>query len=80
MKHTIALVISILIVFCLGALAADGFDEAEADRQDKEARASREWAGLVQCGPHATADWLDDKTMRCLKHVDQPPRVTGARP
>lgn len=68
MKNAIALVISILIVFCLGALAADGFDEAEADRQDKEARASREWAGLVQCGQHATADWLDDKTMRCLKH------------
>ncbi len=79
MKHASALVISILIVFCLGALAADGFDEAEADRQDKEARASREWVGLVHCGPNATADWLDDKTVRCLKHVDQPQRVAGDR-
>ena len=37
-------------------------------REDAEAISSREWAGVVQCGPHATADWLDDKTMRCLKH------------
>lgn len=80
MKHVIAWIAAILVVLFLGARAADGFDEAEADRQDAEAISSREWAGLVQCGPHATADWLDDKTMRCLEHVDQPQRVAGARP
>lgn len=80
MKHVIAWIAAMLLALGLGHMASNAYDEAEADRQDAEALSSREWAGLVQCGPHATADWLDDKTMRCLEHVDQPQRVAGARP
>lgn len=80
MRNAFYWIAAVVLTLGLGVMAADGFDEAEADRQDAEALSSREWAGLVQCGPHATADWLDDKTMRCLEHVDQPQRVAGARP
>ncbi len=51
-----------------------------ADQQDAEAMASREWAGQQACGPHATPDWLDDKTLRCLRNLDDGVSLAGGRP
>ena len=53
---------------------------AQAAQEEAEAIASREWAAKQACGPHADPEWLDDKTLRCLKHVDQPTRVAGGQP
>lgn len=47
---------------------------ALAAQEEAEALASREWAGRQVCGPNLEADWLDDKTLRCLRHE------TPARP
>lgn len=68
-----------------GALLLSGCDDLQAahaqaveqlaDQQDREALSSREWAGQQVCGPHATAVWLDDKTLECLRHRTQ---VKGA--
>ena len=56
------------LLFLTGCDASAEPIAVRSAREDAEAISSREWAGLVQCGPHGTADWLDDKTMRCLKH------------
>lgn len=53
---------------------------AQAAQEEAEAIASREWAGQQVCGPHATPEWLDAKTLQCLRHVDQPTRVAGWAP
>lgn len=52
---------------------------SQAAQEEAETIASREWAGQQVCGPRATPEWLDDKTLRCLKHVDQPTRVAGGQ-
>lgn len=63
-----------LVLAVLAALALSGCDNStaasrkEADRQDAEALSSREFAGQAVCGPHATAVWVDDKTLECLRH------------
>lgn len=67
MKHVLTWAVASLLALGLGAIAATGHDEAEADREDAEALNSREWAGQQVCGPRATPEWLDDKTLRCLK-------------
>ena len=60
------------IVMTLGVGAVAGSDvEAEADREDAAALASREWAGQQVCGPNKTPEWLDDKTLRCLRHLHE---------
>jgi hypothetical protein len=62
--------------FCAIAWA-QGDDEAA--RQDAEAISSREFAGRQVCGPNATPEWLDDKHLQCLKHVDAPVLVAGGK-
>ncbi len=54
----------------LAASVLTGCDSAaaEADQQDADALSSREWAGQQVCGPEATAVWLDDKTIECLRN------------
>lgn len=42
---------------------------AQAAQQEAEAIASRQWAGQQVCGPHATPEWLDDKTLVCYREV-----------
>ena len=71
-----AWIIAAVLTLGVGAIAGH---EAEANRQDDEALASREWAGQKACGPHATPDWLDDKTLRCLRNLDQPVSVAKGR-
>lgn len=56
------------LAVALGAVAAAD-TEAQADREDAEALSSREWAGRQVCGPNKTPEWLDDKTLRCLKEL-----------
>lgn len=79
----------LLAIFAIFGLAQ--FDDArqlgnpptaaeQAAQEEAEAIASREWAGQQACGPRATPEWLDAKTLRCLRHVDQPTRVAGGRP
>lgn len=74
-----AWIIAAVLTLGMGALA--GHDaEPEADRQDAEALASREWVGQQVCGPHATPEWLDDKTLHCLRNLDDGVSVAGGRP
>lgn len=75
MSNITAWCIAIVVTVAFGA-AASAFgaaDEHEADRQDTEALSSREFAGQAVCGPHATAEWLDDKTLQCLRHLGDAP-------
>ena len=75
MKYAIWLIAAVLT---LGMGAIAGHD-AEADRQDADALASRDWAGQQACGPHATPEWLDNMTLRCLRNLD-PVSVAEGRP
>ncbi len=70
-----AWIIAAALTLALGAIAGH-----EAERQDSEALSSREWAAQQACGPHATPDWLDDKTLRCLRNLDDGVSVAGGRP
>lgn len=63
-----AWIAAIFMVMGVGAIAGSDA-EAQADREDAEALNSREWAGQQVCGPRATPEWLDDKTLRCLKNL-----------
>ncbi|AVS68154.1 hypothetical protein C8245_23045 [Paracidovorax avenae] len=69
MKHLLSWAIASFLAIGLGAIAATGYEDAEADKQDAEAISSRDWAGQRVCGPQATPEWLDDKTLRCLRNV-----------
>lgn len=69
-----------LAVIVLMAWAQDDDSKRLADQQDAEAISSREWAGQQVCGPNATPEWLDAKTLQCLKHADLPVHVAGGRP
>ena len=59
---------ALVITLGMGAIAGQDY-AAKADRQDVEALSSRDFAGQAVCGPHATPDWLDDKTLQCLKEA-----------
>lgn len=72
--------ILLAVIFAAFFYAAHNEVEAEVARQDTEALASREWAGQQVCGPHATPEWLDDKTLRCLRNLDDGVSVAGGRP
>ncbi len=72
-----AWIIAVVLALGLGAIAGH---EAEANHEDAEALASRDWAGQQVCGPHATPEWLDDKTLRCLRNLDDGVSVAGGRP
>ncbi|WP_103018139.1 hypothetical protein [Alicycliphilus denitrificans] len=72
-----AWIIAAVLTLGIGAIAGH---EAEADKQDAEAMASREWAGRQACAPDATPEWLDDKTHRCLRNLDDALSVAGGRP
>ena len=61
---------AIAVSVAVGAAAAHY--DIEADRQDEEALDSRDFAGQQVCGPNATPEWLDDKTLQCLRHIDEP--------
>lgn len=67
---TAVCVIAILSAF-LWMQSDDAAAEAEADEQDRAAISSREWAGRQVCGPKAEPQWLDDKTLVCLRVVDE---------
>ncbi len=72
--------ILLAVIFAAFFYAAHNEAEAEVARQDTEALASREWVGQQVCGPHATPEWLDDKTLRCLRNLDDGVSVAGGRP
>lgn len=72
--------ILLAVIFAAFFYAAHNEAEAEVARQDTEALASREWAGQQVCGPHATPEWLDDKTLHCLRNLDDGVSVAGGRP
>ena len=59
--------------------AAHSDAEATAAQQDAEAMTSREWAGQQVCGTHRTAVWEDDKTLTCLRTLEQATHVAGGR-
>ena len=67
--YAIALTAVSMLTGCddLAGAHAQAVDQV-AEQQDREALASRIWAGQQVCGQHATAVWLDDKTMECLLH------------
>ncbi len=44
--------------------------QREAAEQDRAAQHSRDFASRRACGPGAEPEWLDDKTLRCLRRVD----------
>lgn len=53
---------------------------AQAAEEEAEAIASREWAAKQACGPDKTPQWIDDKTLECLRHVDRQALVAEHRP
>ena len=61
------------LLFLTGCDASAEPIAVRSAREDAEAISSREWAGVVMCGPKATPDWLDDKSLRCLKHQKERP-------
>ncbi|MGB3882032.1 MAG: hypothetical protein WA955_15790 [Diaphorobacter nitroreducens] len=63
-----AWIIAAVLTLGMGALAGHSA-ESEADRQDAEAMASRDWAGQQVCGPHSTAVWETDQVLTCLKEL-----------
>ena len=71
----------IILAVILAAFFYAAHNEAEAEvaRQDAEAMTSREWAGQQVCGPHRTAVWEDDKTLTCLRTLEQPTHVSVGR-
>lgn len=50
---------------------------AQAAQEEAEAIASREFAAQWVCGDR-TPVWIDDKTIECLRPVEQPTRVAAA--
>lgn len=69
-----------LAVVCLIGWAQDDDSKRIADQQDAEARASRKWVAAQHACPKGhTAEWLDDKTLRCLRELDEPKLVAGGR-
>lgn len=75
-----ALLIIVFVLFLgVGVIAAHEH-ETLADREDAAAITSREWAGQRVCGPDATPEWIDDKTLQCLRHAGQPVRMAGGQP
>lgn len=50
---------------------------AQAAQEEAEAIASREFAAQWVCGDR-TPVWIDDKTIECLRTVEQPTRVAAA--
>ena len=67
--YAIALTAVSMLAGCddLAGAHAQAVDQV-AEQQAREALASRIWAGQQVCGQHATAVWLDSKTMECLLH------------
>ena len=67
--YAIALTAVSMLAGCddLSAAHSQAVDQV-AEQQAREALASRILAGQQVCGQHATAVWLDDKTMECLLH------------
>lgn len=53
---------------------------AQAAQEEAEAIAIREYAAQQACGRGKTPQWIDDKTVECLRPVDQPTRVAGGAP
>ncbi|WP_313080536.1 hypothetical protein [Pulveribacter sp.] len=51
-----------------------------ADQEDADALTSREWAGQQACGPNKTPEWLDDKTLRCLRNLDDSVHMAKGQP
>lgn len=51
---------------------------AQAAQEEAEAIASREYAAQQACGRGKTPQWIDDKTVECLRPVEQPTRVAAA--
>lgn len=51
-----------------------------AAQDEARALARRALAEQQACSHKATAEWLDDHTMRCLPNVDQPDLIAGGRP
>ncbi|GKS91182.1 hypothetical protein [Acidovorax sp. SUPP2539] len=70
MKHALIWLAASVLTLGVGALAGNGHAEAEADREDEAALHSRAWAAQRACGPGREAEWLDDKSMRCLRRVE----------
>jgi len=66
--------LGLLIALALSGCDTDPYEPVavQAAREDAEAKASREWVGQQVCGPRATPEWLDDKTLRCLRNADRP--------
>ncbi len=60
-------VLAVAVSVAVGACAVM-FDAEATQQQDTDALSSREWAGQQVCGPDATAVWLDDKTIECLRN------------
>jgi len=67
MKHALIWLAASLLTLGLGALAGHGHTEVEADQEDEAALHSRAWAAQQACGPHLEPEWLDDKSLRCLR-------------
>lgn len=67
MKHAWAWIAGICLPIAVGAYTANDH-EAEADRQDAEALASRDLAARAVCKGRAF-EWTDDKTLVCFKEV-----------
>lgn len=60
-----AWIIAAVLTLGVGAIAGN---EAEADREDAEALASRDWAARQVCNGRPF-EWLDDKTLVCHREV-----------
>lgn len=67
MKHAWAWIAGIGLTLAVGALAGNEH-EAEANRQDAEALASRDFAARKVCNGRAF-EWADDKTLVCFKEL-----------
>lgn len=52
--------------------------QAQAADEDIAALHSRNWAARQVCGPDAEPEWLDDKTVQCLR-VTSATTVTAGR-
>lgn len=63
-------VLALVLGGCGLLLDAPLDDQAEADEQDRAAAHSRDFAARQVCGPKAEPQWLDDKTLVCLRRVD----------
>lgn len=76
-----ALLIIVFVLFLGVSVIAAHEHETLADREDAAALESRKWvAAQFACPKGQTAEWLDDKTIRCLRNLDRPELVAGGRP